>query len=312
MSRFVSGNAQPILVTGLPRSGTTWLARQLTRAPGLALAGREPMNPRAKQFALGGTLHAWTRLGEAATVEQRRTLRRVYQGREPRVYSRYGVRQWSAALPTTRLVVKDPFALLSLPLLNEVTSARPVILFRHPGALLASYLRMGWSPAVQEIAALRLVPSDRGGPPAEPPREVDAVAAMTWFWSTCYNAVLDDLATVPSAVLVDHAELARGGDEALRRLMVTCDVPAANLRKGPSVRARSASRRTGRDTDTKPALHSFDRTAVEVAEAWRGSMSAEDALRVEELTASTWAMMRERRLRLDSRETDAAKGMERR
>ena len=48
----------PILVTGVPRSGNTWLARLLATSPGTAMAGREPMNPRGRQYALGGTLTA--------------------------------------------------------------------------------------------------------------------------------------------------------------------------------------------------------------------------------------------------------------
>ena len=44
----------PILVTGVPRSGTTWLARWLARGGGMALTGREPMNPEATSTDLRG------------------------------------------------------------------------------------------------------------------------------------------------------------------------------------------------------------------------------------------------------------------
>ena len=290
-------NAAPILVTGLPRSGTTWLAREVARARGLALAGREPMNPRAHQFALDGTLTAWSRLDASSSAKERRTLRRVYRGFEPRVYSRYGVRQWSAALPTTRLVVKDPFALLSLPLLTEVTGARPIILFRHPGALLASYRRMGWIPAVREISDLGLVPAT--GSTSVPPDstwDADSVALMSWFWTTCYDAVLHDLSLVPSAVLVDHAELSRGGEIALRELLAACEVPAARLRRTP--RRTPTTPRARARGEAKPVLHNFQRTPDDVADSWRSSMSPEDAGRIEFLTSTTWVMLRDRRIRL--------------
>ena len=57
--------ATPVLVTGMPRSGTTWLARELARARRSGLPGREPMNPREGQFALGGTVSGWTQLDAA-------------------------------------------------------------------------------------------------------------------------------------------------------------------------------------------------------------------------------------------------------
>jgi hypothetical protein len=278
--------SRPLLVTGLPRSGTTWLARELARTPGAALPGREPMNPRAKQFALAGTLHAWTRLADDATARQRRTLRRVYRGHEPRVYSRYGVRQWAAPLPGSRLVVKDPFALLSLPLTAHETGTRPIVLFRHPGALLASYRRMGWSPAVDEIRRLRL-------PGAGEPAGDDDVAAMSWFWSTCYRTVLGDLAAVPGALVVDHAELTRGGEGALRQLLATCGWPAD---LGPAARrSPGGSRHAG-----GPVLHNFARTADDVTESWRAAMPEADAARVGELTADTWSSLRGHRVRFES------------
>ena len=88
---------RPLLVTGLPRSGTTWLARLLAAGPGTALPGREPMNPRGRQFALAGSLPGWSRLDQQLTNAQRRTLRRAYRGWEPRIYGRLGADQWNAA-----------------------------------------------------------------------------------------------------------------------------------------------------------------------------------------------------------------------
>lgn len=287
--------AVPLLVTGLPRSGTTWTARQLTRAPGLALAGREPMNPRTRQFALGGTLTGWSRLGDGTSDEQRRLLRRVYRGLEPRVYSRYGVRQWSAPLRSTRLVVKDPFALLSLPLITEVTHARPVVLFRHPGALLASYRRMGWTPAVAEIDRLGL--AGPAGAAADPDCPDDELGAMTRFWTACYARVLDDLADLPQALLVEHTELARGGDTALRRLLTACGMPTSiRLARVPG-RPRRPRHRAG--AGTRPVLHDFDRTPEEVALGWRRSFTDAELVRLLRSTQPTWEALHARRLRLD-------------
>src|SRR5699024_4148149 len=99
------------------------------------------------------TLDSWTELNHASP-RQRRLLSRSYRGLNPWVYGRYGRRQWAAALPGTRVVVKDPFALLSLPLIRQSTLARVVIIYRHPGALLSSYRRMGWAPDIAELRRL--------------------------------------------------------------------------------------------------------------------------------------------------------------
>lgn len=280
----------PILVTGLPRSGTTWLARQLATARNTALPGREPMNPREGQFGLGGSLTAWTRLDPRPDDRQARLLRRVYRGWEPREYGRYGERSWAAPLPWVRVIVKDPFALLSLPTVTALTGARSVVLFRHPAALLASYRRMGWRPDVEEIRELGL--GSLAGVP-ELAGTGDEVGAMGWFWAACYAAVLRDLATVPDALVVDHAALAAGGESALRSL--AADLGLAGVHAAPPTPSGRASHR--RRGGSAPQLHRLDRTPAEVAAGWRNDVAPEDVERLEALTAPVLRDLAARTLR---------------
>src|SRR4051794_16992381 len=152
----------------MPRSGTTWLGRLLAGAPGTTLVGREPMNPHRGQYRLGGTLDRWVEL-RVPTRRQARLLRRAYHGRSPLVYGRYGRRQWAAALPSVRTVVKDPFAMLSLPCVARTTGAQVVLLYRHPGAALASYRRMGWTPDLDELRPVLAAHRARVGTPEDVP-----------------------------------------------------------------------------------------------------------------------------------------------
>lgn len=194
-----------VLVTGVPRSGTTWLARLLAQAPRTAMPGREPMNPHAGQFRLAGTLQAWSQLDEP-TGRQRRALWRSYRGLEPRTYGRLGVRSWAAPLPWTTVVVKDPFALLALPTVIATTQARPVLVFRHPAAVLASYRRMGWTPDVAEIVAVE--PSSAARAPGD---EADDVDRMAFFWSACHQIALRPAPGGGTIVCVSHEEHPRWG-----------------------------------------------------------------------------------------------------
>ena len=59
------------------------------------------------------------------------------------------------------MVVKDPYAMLSLPAVAAVTGAIPVLVFRHPGAILASYRRVAWRPRLDELAAIATSPEVR-------------------------------------------------------------------------------------------------------------------------------------------------------
>jgi hypothetical protein len=265
------------------------------------MTGREPMNPRRHQYALAGTVSGWTRL-ERPTPKQRRLLRRSYNGWSPRVYSRYGVRQWAGLWPGTQIVVKDPFAMLSLPSLAEVTGARPILLYRHPAAVLASYRRMGWCADADEIRSLPQVARGSGSqdPTARGTEESDT-DAMAYFWSTLHRVAIQDLESIPTAIVISHEELAQAGPSALRALYDHCELQwtsqvelALTGRPGDG-RARSPANR----------LHDFDRAPEEVAQAWRSRLSEDEIVALESATREVYQQLDARRLPLPSSRSES-------
>ena len=284
----------PILVTGVPRSGTTWLARLLAQSPGTALAGREPMNPRGQQYALGKTLDGWARLDEL-TRRQRFLLRSAYRGWNPFVYSRFGMRQWTGPLPGTRMVVKDPYAMLSMPAVVRATGATPVLIYRHPGAILASYRRVKWQPRLDELA--RIVSTASVVEPALDLPEIPAPGAtspaeeMGVFWSVLHEFALADAATC-HALVVSHTELATGGVEAGRVLATHL-----GLEWSSAMTAELSRESSGRAVDSAQ-LHNFDRAPAAVAEEWRSKLADGETELVERVSAETLAKVEAARARL--------------
>jgi Sulfotransferase family len=276
------GRPRSVLVTGMPRSGTTWLARELAHAHGAGLPGREPMNPRPGQFALGGTLAGWARL-ERPTPAQIRTLHRCYAGLEPRTYSRYGLRRWLAPWPWTTTIVKDPFALLSVPAVVAHTGAVPVVLYRHPGAVLASYRRMGWTADLSEAYHLQ------GRTQVEP--AADDVEAMAEFWGFLYSGVLGWLDRVPGTILVSHAELTSGGRLAVSRVMRAAGLSPRAAGPSPADRASSPGVKEGQ-------LHGFAREASDVIEGWRTRLLPADVERMDRAAGVVWEELQRNRLAL--------------
>ncbi len=277
----------PILVTGVPRSGTTWLARALADAPGTALAGREPMNPRGSQYALGGTLSGWSRLTRL-TPRQTRSLKLAYLGLNPFVYSRFGQRQWAAPWPRTRIIVKDPFAMLSLPAIVGATNAFPVLVFRHPAAVLASYRRMGWSADTDEVdAALGLAAPT-------PTDDRDDARAMAHFWRVLNEQALRDLASLDASLVVSHEEVAIGGPAAMARLFELTGLPRATP---PGRATRSEDGRRALSADPT-ALHNFDRPPEDVANAWRADICDADLAVMESIAGETLETLETRRAHL--------------
>jgi hypothetical protein len=298
---------QPILVTGMPRSGTTWLARLLATAPGTALTGREPMNPRGRQYAMGGRVSGWARILDP-DGQQSRALRWAHQGRTPLVYGRYGRRQWAAPLPGVRVVVKDPFAMLSMPGMVQASGAMPVLVYRHPAAALASYRRMGWEPDLEELRPIVRAHQQEGHPPAltaldlPAPGEVSPAEAMGRFWAALYTMALSDLPGL-DAVVVAHEEIAGGGTGAARALFARLGL--------------SWSRRVDREFAGRPReatvggearLHRFDRVPAEVAQSWREGVPATEVHLIEEVTAEVRDRLFQCRLRLSDPAVGGAAG----
>jgi hypothetical protein len=251
------------------------------------------MNPRGRQYALGGTVSGWTRL-EDPTPRQRRLLRSTYRGLNPRTYGRYGRHQWRGPLPGTRLVVKDPFAMLSTPTIAAVTGAVPIQVYRHPGAVLASYRRMGWQPDLDEIGSL--VPEAARHRPelaelyAGGGASLGEAARMGLFWAVLQVLLLDDLPQVPQTLVVAHGELAAGGVGAAEALfdrlgLVTTEETRREMRGGGPTPAPAAG----------SGLHQLNRNPAEVAQSWRRHLDAQEVAEIEKIAGPVLAELEERR-----------------
>lgn len=151
----------PILVTGLHRTGTTWVGRILASAPGIGYI-REPFNlwhnagvchapfkhyfqyicpeneidflePMRKTLAFRfDYYHALRSLATNPQANRRKILKDSIK------YAYYCRKQ-------LRALIKDPIAFFSTEWLAETFDASVIILVRHPAAFIASLLSMGWN-----------------------------------------------------------------------------------------------------------------------------------------------------------------------
>jgi hypothetical protein len=195
------------------------------------------------------------------------------------------------------VIVKDPFALLSLPVVVSVTGAMPVVVFRHPAAVLASYRRMGWGPDLDEIRPLVEAARGRGvdALPQIPAADASEAEQMGAFWAALHLMALDDPADTSAAgepLVVSHQELASGGPAAARRL-----VERLGLGWHAAMEEEVTREEDGAAVD-EGRLHNFARPPADVAAAWRRSVSDEELAEIEAVTASARTVLDARRLRL--------------
>jgi Sulfotransferase family len=139
---------QTIVITGSPRSGTTWLAELLGTIPRSAMLW-EPLFPDAdpELRRIGFTERTYIR-PEGERPEMEAYLRRVLTGR---VLNRWTLQRTSLldVYRATRWIVKFVRANMLLPwLARRFPVRRPLLLIRHPCAVVASQSRIAsWREA---------------------------------------------------------------------------------------------------------------------------------------------------------------------
>lgn len=150
-SLFPCNVEDTVVVTGSPRSGTTWLSELLRELPGYKMLN-EPLHPNSAPNAQRIDGLGWrTDLSEEEEFpELERLLRLAFTGREGatwkwRLKDTSPVRQLLQHATRRKLLVKLLRASRMLPWVTSRFPVRAVVsTFRHPCAVVASQLNAGW------------------------------------------------------------------------------------------------------------------------------------------------------------------------
>jgi hypothetical protein len=233
-----------VLVAGLPRSGTTWLAQALGRTKG-AVYVHEPDNHLHRPYALRTKrgLGAFPSLGPAddAAAYRRMWAHALDGGLQPREGIRARivqsllrdadagvldalldsgmsapVRLRAAAAfapspqrmtkPTSPVIVKSVQALLALDWIAHSFDIRVVLIRRHPLNVVASWLEMGFFDLA--VAPPTVLASYCGRWGVQPPGADESQLRQLAWRIGFYTAVLEETARVhPDFVHVSHEDL---------------------------------------------------------------------------------------------------------
>ena len=129
-----------------------------------------------------------------------------------REYVRFLNCRLSHAIP----LIKDPFAVMSLPWLVRRFGARPVVMIRHPAAFVASVRRQGGGFRLKNVLEQPLLMRDHPIPPyaGYTVTEIDQldnhdVRKIAFGWRYIYSVVARYRAKNPVWLFVKHEDLAR-------------------------------------------------------------------------------------------------------
>jgi hypothetical protein len=302
----------PLLVTGLPRSGTSWVGKML-EASGEVVYVNEPLNPghppgrspgvlnaevtHRFQYICGDNEESWLpafrrttalRYGFGAELRRNRSAYDVAR------LVKYGTAFTVGRLKGRRALLDDPFAVLSTAWLAERVGCDAVVLVRDPSSFVGSWQRLGWTVHFHELLEQPLLLRDHLGPYAERMRTMvgssDWIERVSLLWEIAARVVTTAAATSNRIRLVRYEDMAMEPMRAFPALyeglgltwspVAQAAVAAATSSGDPSGSPHSWRLRGGL---SRTALRPMDsRTAV--TEFGR-RLSAKDSERVRELTA---------------------------
>lgn len=216
--------SSPILVTGAHRTGTTWVGKMLAAGPRTAYIS-EPLNVWHRPGVLRAAVTHWYlyltpqneaqylpafgdllayryHLGaEIRSLRSRKDFLRM--GRDFFIFLR-------GRLLRQRAVLKDPFAVFSIPWFAEKLGAQTVVTVRHPAAFASSLKRLNWPFDFHDLLSQPLLMRDHLEPYR---REMESLPAddilgqASLLWRMIYRFVADLQPARPDLRVVRHEDL---------------------------------------------------------------------------------------------------------
>jgi hypothetical protein len=308
---------QPVVVTGIPRSGTSWVGRMLLPGGHLTYIN-EPLNPEHPPGHSPGVLratvgHAYeyiTAANEDGWLEPfRDTFRlRYHLGAELRAnrspydlarMAKYATSFLAGRLRGRRPLLDDPYAMLASEWLARRHGCQVVVLVRDPAAIVSSWKRLGWTADLGALLGQPLLMRDWLEPFR---REMEAIAAapaddtgrVSLLWRLLYLVVAEYERRCPRLRVVRYEDLANDPLPAFADLYATL-----GLHFGEPAR-RAVERSTSGNLAGRPHRWSLSRSGLSKTgyrpldsranvAAWRDRLSAEEVARVRALTGSVAA-----------------------
>jgi hypothetical protein len=273
------------------RSGTTWVGRMLA-ASGQAVYLHEPLNPECAPVLLHeGVERQYLYLTEenedgypeafARLLRFPLDSRRLERSRGQR--ARRLARLVHARATGARALLKDPFAVFSIPWFARRLGAEIVVVVRNPLAVAASAKRLHWGFDSRWVLDQPLLMRDRLEPfRRELEAQPDTLAGQTaLLWKIVYRTVLDYSRELPGIRIVRQEDLSHRPLEKFPPLFDSLGLSFG--RRARRAIARTTSEKNPAETDLSvPGSIMVDSEAN--LESWRKRLTPDEVETIESAT----------------------------
>ena len=217
-------NKQPILVTGAHRSGTTWVGKMLAANRNTAYIS-EPLNVLHRRGVYGADVKYWyqyiTAENEAHYLQAFQQLLNFRYHFFAEVGSLHSQKDFlrmgrdlsifvNGKLRGQRILLKDPFAVFSVPWFAQKLNCKVIITIRHPGGFASSLKRLNWPFDFHNLLGQPMLMRDHleaDRTDMESMSADDIVGQSALLWRMIYRMVHTTLSLFPDFKLVRHEDL---------------------------------------------------------------------------------------------------------
>ena len=223
---MIDFEVQPILITGAHRSGTTWAGKTLALARGLTYVS-EPLHLNHSHGVFNAEVPAWYTYICEENAEQYQAafddllefryhfgaaVKNIQQTKDIGKMIRDGANFLLSGIQNKSPLIKDPFAVFSVPWLRKSFDIRVAVMVRHPLSFVSSLKRLGWSFDFSHLLEQPLLMRDWLGPYREEMHSrqktpEDIVGQGALLWRMIYSAVHSYQKGDPKILIVRHEDL---------------------------------------------------------------------------------------------------------
>ena len=311
-TRSVDRATGPVLIAGMARAGTSWVA-EMVKAAGGFVHLNEPFNPKHPPGLSPGVLRAPVPVGyvyvtpeNAATYERAVAdmLRfRYHHLAEVRAnrglfdlakMAKYSGSFSLGALRGKRALLDDPYASLAAEWIAERFDGQVCLLVRHPAAMVASYRKLSYSAHLRHFLSQPALMRDWLEPwRAEMEALVDTddkVAQVGFFWRMLHHPLAEMAERCGRIHVVRYEDLCLDPEGVYERLFSRLGVEFNRYARDQVVAGTSGSSKakshswqlSRRGFLSRTAFRPMDSKAM--VGAWRKTVTPDEAARLRELT----------------------------
>jgi hypothetical protein len=282
----------PILVTGSPRSGTTWVGQIIAQAAAVQYI-HEPFNITGKPCSCGvGFKHWFHYLSPTNANEYREHLRHTLYP----AYSSAGLinlmtemvrskrirplANYLRSYVSHRVVVKDPLAVFSVETLSGLFDLSVLIIIRHPAAVVNSYKAANWTHPFSHFLDQPLLMEERLAPFRTEiedfaKHEYDLIDQIALLWKLIHFLIIRYQAAQPQWMFVKYEDLVLEPINGFRKIFDRLE-----LRYSENVREAIQTHRLPEHSPNTTGMYSTRQNPHQVLSKWKASLTSEEVNRI--------------------------------